>query len=72
MKLGQILSVAIEELKRKVNLCEAVIDEVQDKPQEIGVKAKLPFPDSLDDLGFCFVVGRHTLFIGRAGGRFSG
>ena len=83
LKLRQILGVAIEDLKRKVNLGEAVIQEMKDKPppkvvadppgrvaeQEIGIKPKLPLFDSFDDLSFLFVVGGHREFIGRGGGK---
>ena len=73
MKLRQVLRVAIEELERKVDLGEAVIQEMKDKPppkvvadppgrvaeQEIGIKPKLPLFDSFDDLSFSFVVAWH-------------
>ena len=69
MKLSQILCVTIEELKRKVDLGEAVIDEVEDKPQKIGIESKLSFPNPFDDLSFFLVVRGHVRGIGRGGKR---
>ena len=69
LKLSQILCVTIEELKRKVDLGEAVIDEVEDKPQKIGIESKLSFPNPFDDLSFFLVVRGHVRGIGRDGRR---
>jgi len=71
LRLGQVLCVAIQDLKRKNDLVETIIQEMKRQPQEIGIKAKLSSFDPFNDLGFFFVIRGHTPFIGKAGGRFN-
>jgi len=66
LKLSQILCVAMQDLKRKVDLLEMVIQEVQDEPKKVGIESKLSLFDSFNDLSFFFAVAGHREFIGRA------
>ena len=56
-------------MKRKIDLLETVIQEVQDEPKKVGIESQFSPFDSFDDLSFLFVVGGHREFIGRGGGK---